>query len=147
MNLYRTPNIDASELGTTGSPREPQTILVVDDHSEICHIASLLFERYGYRVLTATNGEGAKSLALANPDIALLLSDLEMPGISGDQLAIWLRAARPRTEIILMSGNFIRLGELVGFKTIEKPFVRLDLLIQTVREALKGSDRLELAAA
>jgi len=115
-----------------------ETILVVDDHPALCEVASRLLEHCGYRVLTANHGEEAKEIARKNPDIALLLTDVEMPGMLGDELAEWFRVTRPETAVVFMSGNPMQRHRLNEYPFIEKPFVHLDGLVKIVREALRG---------
>jgi CheY-like chemotaxis protein len=126
---------------TTAAPAQlalviSETILVVDDHPELCEIASLLLQRCGYRVFTANHPERAKQIARENPNIDLLLSDIEMPVISGDELARWFRRARPRAAVVFMSGNQAHHERLEPYYFISKPFIHLDVLVNTVRTAL-----------
>jgi CheY-like chemotaxis protein len=120
-------------------PTKPETILVVDDHPELCEIASILLRRCGYRVLTANDGEQAKKLARKDTPIDLLLTDVEMPGMLGDELAEWFRLTRPHTAVVFMSGNPMQHRRLEPCHFIEKPFIRLDVLLKTIREALHQS--------
>jgi CheY-like chemotaxis protein len=126
----------------------PETILVVDDYAALCNVAALLLGRCGYRVLTATSGEQAKQVAREH-DIDLLLTDVEMPGMQGDELAAWFRATRPRTQVVFMSGNPAQLRGLQPCHFVEKPFIHLDALVKEVREVLNNAhaDMPALAAA
>ena len=112
------------------------TILVVDDYPGLCEIAALFLQRFGYRVLTANDGEQAKTIAHANANIDLLLTDVEMPGLLGDELAAWFRAAQPQTAVVFMSGNPMQHRRLEPCYFVEKPFVHLSTLLKTIREAL-----------
>jgi CheY-like chemotaxis protein len=120
-------------------PATAETILVVDDLPELRLVASLLLQRCGYRVLTANSGEHAKKIARENPNIDLLLTDVEMPGMLGDQLAEWFRVTRPHTAVVFMSGNPMQQRRLDRSYFVEKPFIRLDALVATIREALRDS--------
>jgi CheY-like chemotaxis protein len=113
-----------------------ETILVVDDQPTLCEVAEILLRRCGYRVLTACSGAQAKEVLRQNPDVSLLLTDIEMPDMSGDELAEWLRKVNGRSAVIFMSGNPMHRRRLEGYPFIEKPFVHLDLLLKTIREAL-----------
>lgn len=124
----------------TGWNREPavnaaETILVVDNYPELCHIAALLLRRCGYRVLTATNVEEAKRIARES-DIDLLLTDVETAGTPGNELAAWFRAVRPQTQIVFMSAYPMQLHRLQPCHFVEKPFIHLDALVKEVREVL-----------
>lgn len=123
-----------------------ETILVVDDDPDLRLLASLLLQRCGYRVLTANNGEHAKAIAQANPDIDLLLTDVEMPVMMGDELAEWFRVTRSRTAVVFMSGNPTQYRRLDASYFVEKPFIRFDQLVETVREALDHQHATQLPA-
>jgi len=114
-----------------------ETVLVVDDYPELCAIAAICLRRCGYRVLTANNGEQAKQIARENIDIDLLLTDVEMPGMLGDELADWFRVTRPDTAIVFMSGNPMQQRRLEPCYFVEKPFSRLDALLKTILTAIE----------
>jgi CheY-like chemotaxis protein len=113
-----------------------KTILVVDDHPGVCTVASLILKHFGCRVLTANNGEQAMKVARGNASIDLLLADLEMLGMPGDEVAAWFFAARPDTPVVFMSGNPNRLERSEPCYFVENPFIRLETLVNTIREAL-----------
>lgn len=117
---------------------EPATecILVVDDQPELCEVLCLLLHRSGYRVLTANGGERAKQIASENTDIDLLLTDVEMPFMSGDELALWFRVNWPKTAIVFMSGNPLQRRRLEPCYFVEKPFNDLNTFLMTIRNAI-----------
>lgn len=114
----------------------PETILVVDDQACLRDIASIILNRCGYRVLTAADGEEARRLARQHAVIDLVLTEFEMPGISGNELAPWFQAHHPRVQIVFMSGNRVRLRSIEPCWAVEKPFIHIDMLIKTIRDAL-----------
>ena len=122
-----------------------KTVLVVDDHPGVCKVASLILKHFGCRVLTANNAEQAMRVARGNAKIDLLLTDLEMLGMPGDELAAWFRAVRPHTPVVFMSGNPIRLSRLQPCYLVTKPFVRLDAFVSTIREAIYHSNHAQSA--
>src|SRR6185436_7514978 len=85
------PGVDPSEVADRladregigpGPPRETTVILVVDDAADNVAILSLDLQQIGYRVVTATNGEEAVSVAAAIvPN--LILMDISMPRLDG----------------------------------------------------------------
>jgi two-component system cell cycle sensor histidine kinase/response regulator CckA len=110
-----------------------ETILLVDDDSQVRAVVCEMLETLGYRVLSAGDGEEALELADAcHEPIDLLLSDLIMPGLGGRALAERLRESRPEVSILYMSGYS---SEAVGRRGIlgrdasflEKPFSSADL--------------------
>lgn len=111
------------------------TVLVVDDYPSLCKMIAEMLRPSGYRVLTASSGEEAKALARENEGIDLLLTDIEMPGMRGDELAAWFRAAAEKTRILFMSSHYPPLQPLDPFRILQKPF-SAEVLIGKVREAL-----------
>lgn len=123
---------------------ERATILVVERHECLRHIAREILERCGYRVLTAANGHEAKRILLGATTINLTLSDVAIPDGTGQELAFWCQTNRPGMQVVLMSDTP---GPLCppGLRTVEMPFIHLDNLIRVVREALGGRGELQLA--
>jgi two-component system cell cycle sensor histidine kinase/response regulator CckA len=81
------------------------TILVVDDDREVRETTRVLLERQHYRVMTAVNGEDALLQYLRHrKEIAVVLTDLMMPVMSGQEMIRALRAINPTQTIIPMSG-------------------------------------------
>lgn len=79
-------------------------ILVVDDEPSICEIAGQILEGEGYEVLTAKDGlEGLNALSKSLPD--LIISDLNMPRMSGFEFLAVVRERFPHIATIAMSGG------------------------------------------
>ena len=119
-----------------------KTILVVEDEDSLREVAREVLESKGYRVLTASSGKEALSVAAAHPEpVRLLLTDVVMPGMSGQELAERLRPARPEMSVLFMSGYaddvVARRGILAsGNRLLSKPF-SVSTLAQSVHEALE----------
>jgi two-component system, cell cycle sensor histidine kinase and response regulator CckA len=114
-----------------------KTILFADDDGHLQKFVANLLHTLGYKVITATDGKGAlqKAREFAGT-IHLLLSDIEMPGMTGVELAIQLNQERPDTKILLISG--LDSGLLVlnnGWQFLPKPFVS-DMLRDRIRDFL-----------
>jgi CheY-like chemotaxis protein len=78
-------------------------LLIVEDHRDNRESLGLLFEAAGYEVYLADSGERGIALATAHePDIVLL--DLGLPGLQGEQVAMILKAAAAPPFIIAYSG-------------------------------------------
>ena len=76
-------------------------ILIVEDDGDLLEVLKFVLEDEGYRVSTAEGGADALSLA-ASEEVNLVLLDIEMPGISGIEVARRLRAD-PRTANIVLA--------------------------------------------
>jgi DNA-binding NtrC family response regulator len=101
-----------------------KTILLVDDDETILNLLSKILEGE-YNILTAPDGAAAleKSRDFES-GIDLLLSDFQMPGLSGIQLATAITIDRPKLKVLLMSG--FPEGMLVlndGWHFLPKPFI------------------------
>ncbi|QDS90897.1 putative transcriptional regulatory protein TcrX [Rosistilla ulvae] len=83
---------------------EPRLILVVDDSATQLAQMRMLLEKAGYRTLTADDGEQALSVAREhNPD--LVVTDLEMPGMSGLDLVMMLNMESPQLPVVLTTSR------------------------------------------
>lgn len=112
-----------------GPADDQKTILVVDDDPTVLNFVSKLLREAGHGILTAGSGAGALALATEHTGpIHLLLSDFEMPGMSGIELASALTLARPQIKVLMMSGftgGMLVLNE--GWHFLAKPFVPTQL--------------------
>jgi CheY-like chemotaxis protein len=79
-------------------------ILLVDDEVTVLKMVFLSLSHYGYHVEAATSG--AEALAkVTGGDFDLVITDLRMPGMSGDQLAAHIRERYPTIPVLLLTGN------------------------------------------
>jgi CheY-like chemotaxis protein len=113
-----------------------QTILVVDDVPVLCELIEVILCSAGYCVLTAQNGADALRIARNTPRIDLLLSDLEMPRLRGDELATKIATLHPAVPIIFVSSSNRRIETTQPFEFLAKPFTVAELR-GTVRRALR----------
>jgi PAS domain S-box-containing protein len=82
-----------------------RTVLLVDDEPSVRAITRRLLERAGYRVLEAADGHEALAIAgRSDVRLDLLLTDMVMPGLSGQQVVVRFRAARPGVPIVGITG-------------------------------------------
>jgi putative two-component system response regulator len=82
-----------------------ECVLVVDDEPAVRQLIAGILAKAGHRVLTANSGQEAIRV-LESEDVALVLSDINMPGsISGLELIDALRARRPSLPIVLVTGS------------------------------------------
>ena len=110
-------------------------ILVADDQPVILQYVSTVLEKSGYTVLTAPTGEEAllKSRAF-DGEIDLLLSNIQMPGMTGMDLGTSIIQERPNIKVVIMAG--FRSGMLVldhSWHFLQKPFIPSQL-----REIIAG---------
>jgi PAS domain S-box-containing protein len=117
------------------NPEAMEKVLVVDDQPEVLELAVHLFQSLGYEVLPANNGKEALDLMHRHPDIAILFSDIVMPGMNGVELAKQAAAHLPGIKILLTSGYsssaFEDHGEEASqYGLINKPYRLSDIIKQ-----------------
>jgi two-component system, chemotaxis family, chemotaxis protein CheY len=114
----------------------PSTILLVDDDPDMRSLTRTFLEHEGYRVFSSGDAERAAHIFSSAPQIDLLITDLYMPGRSGMELAVELKALRAELPVLMISGGFVDSGQkarlqLEGWRFLGKPF-RLPELLSTV---------------
>ncbi len=105
-------------------------ILLVDDEAPILTILGMSLEDMGYQVARAASGEQALEVLPAfEPDV--VLSDIKMPGIDGIELLTRIKAQRPDTEVIMISGH----GDMdLAIRSLQLD--ANDFLVKPVRDAI-----------
>ena len=123
-----------------------ETVLLVEDEPAVRNLARRALQRYGYKVLEAPDGETALTLAReARDPIALLLTDVVMPGMSGHDLAQRLTEERRVLRVLYTSGYPDTVGlteevEEASVAYLSKPYTPEDLA-RKVREVLDDKGR------
>ena len=132
---------DAVEERVAKAPaRGTETILFVEDEEEVQQMAAEYLESVGYTVITARSATEAAARARDGGRLDLLLTDVELPGASGPQLAKQLAADRPGLKVLFLSGQAHYALEKHGVSPadiLEKPFP-LAVLAERIRLALDG---------
>ena len=133
--------VDERHALASASPRD--LVLVVDDEEAVREVINSVLEFAGFDTLVAKDGSTAVQLFRENgAEIGIVLLDLSMPGLSGEQTFKELRRLDPTVRVLLSSGyseaeatrRFVGRG-LAGF--IQKPY-RPEQLVDAVRRALRG---------
>ena len=121
--------------------RNGETILVVEDDTDLRTLAVVILTDLGYRVLEAGSGPAALRLLEHETHVDLLLTDVVLPnGMDGKEVAEAVRAKIPTANVLYMSGYaegaIARGGHLgLDFRLMPKPFDTDDLARQ-VRMAI-----------
>ncbi len=118
-------------------------VLVIDDERVVREMARLALERFGYRVVVAADGRAGLDRLRETPEISLVLLDLTMPVMSGEETLREIKQLRPDLPIVLSSGyteaealrRFEGMG-LAGF--LQKPYTA-ERLAQKVNLAGRAS--------
>ena len=102
----------------------PKILLVDDEESFRASLKQRLTIR-GYEVTDVGNGHDAVKAARSDPDLEVVLLDLKMPDMSGDQVLKEIRIFRPALQVIMLTGHgsvesAMESGRLDAFAYLEK---------------------------
>ena len=87
------------------TPLSPQ-ILLVDDEEGVLGFAKIALERSGYRVLTARNGRNSLDIFAEHAlEIDLVILDLNMPEMSGEDVLLEMQRIQPAVRVVLSTGG------------------------------------------
>jgi hypothetical protein len=122
-------------------PSGTETVLLVEDEEAVRALASRTLARAGYKVTTVANAEEALHAVEEGPEqFQMLVTDVVLPAMSGDELARSVRESHPSISILFISGFMdnasVREGVLEqGLPFLQKPFTPRRLA-ERVREVL-----------
>lgn len=137
---------DSPELKDQGLPEGTEKILLVDDEAPITQMNSQILKSLGYSVEAKTSPIEALNLFYKNPEaFDLLITDMTMPQMTGEDLALAILKRRPAMPIILCTGFSEKMDEKRAIKMgirkyIEKPVNKMDLAL-AIREVLDSSQK------
>jgi CheY-like chemotaxis protein len=126
----------AADARPDAAPGGNETVLIVDDNTEVREVMAVIVGSLGYEVLTAGDAAVALELIRSHRNIDLLVSDIVMSGgVNGFELAERARALRPGLPVLLMSGYPAGSVETCNFPILHKPY-RREQLAKHIRAAL-----------
>jgi PAS domain S-box-containing protein len=148
--------VERASLDVVGAadtlPRGDETILVVEDNPEVRATAVEILGSLGYRLLEAANGHQALEKFMQHPDIALVFSDVMLPGgLLGTSLATKLCERRPGLKVLLTTGfsetAIMHRGLLDGSTAVlSKPY-KVEELARRVRSILDEAEETQRVQA
>ena len=125
-------------------PLSRRTVLIVEDEDMVRRFASRALERHGLRVIEAETPERALTIIEGGRggELALLITDVVMPGMSGVELVERVRTLRPGLPVLYMSGYPASMlvpdaRADAGVRLLAKPFTTAQLLTE-VQDAMEG---------
>jgi two-component system, cell cycle sensor histidine kinase and response regulator CckA len=136
----------ATTSGATALPMGSETVLLTEDEQDVREIAREFLESGGYRVIEAKDGAEAMRLATQHRGkIQLLVTDMVMPGMTGQELAVQLQSEYPGLCVVFMSGYSEHAATEMAnadpsVRLLTKPFSRA-VLLRTVGEILHGDGK------
>jgi len=132
---------ETEQVETQPIPTGNESILLVDDKKDVIDIEQQLLEYLGYQVTSRTSSSDALDAFRANPDrFDLVMTDLSMPNMTGDELAGELIKIRPEIPIVLCSGFSEGMSEAriatLGIKGLLMKPVTIKDLSRVIRDVL-----------
>jgi two-component system cell cycle sensor histidine kinase/response regulator CckA len=106
-----------------------ETVLLVEDEALVRELAARALREYGYKVLEAHDADSALRY-IDHPTLAIVVSDVVMPGRSGDDLSTEIERRRPGLPVLLMTGYSEALLQraVAPSHLLRKPFTPTDLV-------------------
>ncbi|HWE78680.1 MAG TPA: PAS domain S-box protein [Pseudolabrys sp.] len=124
---------------TAGHKGHGETLLVVEDNSDVQAVAITLLEQLNYRTVAVDSARGALDLLASGKTFDLLFTDVMLPGeLDGVQLAEAVRRDYPNLPVLLTSGYARALNRQHGFQILRKPY-QMSALAEATRAALARS--------
>ena len=128
-----TDEVTSVEIHNTNPKHGTETVLLVEDEDIVRELSSEVLRSCGYKVIEASSGkEALRSYKEFGKEISLLMTDVVMPGMNGEELAKQLLSIQPELKILYTSGyidNPIALSDGLkhGAAFIQKPFTNIEL--------------------
>ena len=118
------------------APRRPLRILIVDDEEPILKFVERVLRDAGHVTLTAADGIEALALANKEEGFDVVVTDLMMPGMAGDELARRLRQEEPRLKVLYLTGHSDRLFMEKVTLWQDESFLEKPCSVKGLREAV-----------
>jgi len=114
-------------------------LLIIDDENDFRETITKRFEMRGYDVISFESGKEIEKILSKHKDIDVCILDLKMPEVSGEEVLQRIKAARPATQVIILTGHgstesAVDLTKLDAFTYLQKP-VDIEKLVKMVEEA------------
>jgi CheY-like chemotaxis protein len=136
MSKDRTSSASSTEIEATASSTapvlqppasEPVCILLVEDDQVLRTVSADTLSDLGYRAIRASNAAQALAKLESVRDVKVLMTDIGLPGMDGQQLAVEARRRRPGLGILFVTGydDLIAKGQALrqeGFEYLAKPY-------------------------
>jgi two-component system, cell cycle sensor histidine kinase and response regulator CckA len=142
FTLY-LPRVDEGGEAPSSTAPDATTVLVVEPETGVRELIAEILEIHGFHVLAARNVDEALAVSLRHEGpIRLVIADLLLPGVAGDELLQRLGPERAGARVIYLSGDLETTveayrGLLPGRAFLHKPFT-VDALVHRVEEILRS---------
>lgn len=141
-NFSNEAQIASPRVQASATALGSETILIVEDDEHVRRYSRTALKELGYDVLDADGAASALAILETRPDVALLFTDIVMPGTNGKDLAVMARKRWPHLKVLYTTGYsrnaIIHNGVLdPGVALINKPFT-LDQIAVKIRQILES---------
>ena len=137
---WETPALPHEPSAAVAAKKHAGTVLLVEDNAEVAEVGKAYFEELGYKVKQAASAQAGLDLVESERDIALVFSDILMPGgMNGLELADAIRRRFPHIVVLLTTGYSSSAQDAVrqGFAVLQKPY-DIAALDRALREAQRA---------
>jgi two-component system cell cycle sensor histidine kinase/response regulator CckA len=124
----------ASKLVKGPEPQGP--VLVVDDEEAVLRFVDRVLRDAGYKTVVATSGPEAIEIAKKAGPLGALVTDVMMPGMTGDELARMLRQTEPALKVLYLTGYSDRLFKEKSTLWADEAFLDKPCTVKGLREAV-----------
>ena len=124
----------ASKLVKSAEPQGP--VLVVDDEEAVLRFVDRVLRDAGYRTAIANSGPEALEVAKKLGPLGALVTDVMMPGMTGDELARTLRQTEPTLKVLYLTGYSDRLFKEKTMLWADEAFLDKPCTVKGLREAV-----------
>jgi two-component system, cell cycle sensor histidine kinase and response regulator CckA len=132
--MFETLRIFARRLMKPPAPTGP--LLIVDDEEPVVKFVDRVLRDAGYKTATANSGPEAIETAKRIGPLGALVTDVMMPGMSGDELARILRQTEPNLKVLYLTGYSDRLFKERAVLWQDEAFLDKPCSIKGLREAV-----------
>lgn len=115
-------------------------ILVVDDEKTVLEVICNYLDAAGYQSLRSSNGKEALQIHKDNPDVKIIVTDLDMPGLSGLDLLASVKESDPLSEVIIITGYADQELVLKALKDGAIDFIRKPFSMYDIIDSLKKAE-------
>ena len=121
---------------TRGTPSRSLSVLIVDDEASLRQFVDRVLREAGYTTTVASDRPEAIKIAAALEPLDILVTDMKMPQMSGDELARRLRQSRPALKVLYLTGFSERLFKEKATLWADEAFLDKPCSVKGLREAV-----------
>lgn len=110
-------------MNTVSNSDQSALVLIVEDEAPVRCLESAILEGASYRTIAVPDAEAAHAVLQSHDDIDLVLTDLDLHGTSGEDVANCVRASRPDVKVLYVSGKVDRLLDERGLLDENEAFL------------------------